>query len=44
MYALHILHIDQELQEASKQHPVNYSTPLVVLSCFNGITETLASE
>ena len=36
--------IKQELKEASKQHPVNYSPPLIMLSCFNGITESLASE
>ncbi|XP_078373580.1 UPF0415 protein C7orf25 homolog [Oculina patagonica] len=37
-----IVHQTKELQEASKQHPVNYSPPLVVLSCLNGITESLA--
>ena len=36
--------IKQELQEASKQHPVHFSPPLVMLSCYNGITESLASE
>ncbi|XP_020623959.1 UPF0415 protein C7orf25 homolog isoform X2 [Orbicella faveolata] len=38
----HIVHQVKELLEASQQHPVNYSIPLVVLSCFNGITESLA--
>ncbi|KAJ7394633.1 hypothetical protein OS493_000452 [Desmophyllum pertusum] len=37
-----IVYQAEELQEASKQHLVNYSTPLVMLSCLNGITESLA--
>lgn len=43
-YVFYILLADKELQEASEQHPVNYSAPVVVLSCFNGIAESLASE
>ena len=38
-----VLKQNQELQEASKHHPMNYSAPLVMVSCHNGITESLAS-
>ncbi|PFX31961.1 UPF0415 protein C7orf25-like [Stylophora pistillata] len=37
-----IIHQAKELLEASKQHPVNYSPPVVIISCCQGITESLA--
>lgn len=37
-------HFFQELLEASNQHPVNYSPPVVIILCCQGITESLASE
>ncbi|CAH3013890.1 unnamed protein product [Porites evermanni] len=37
-----IVHQAKELQAVSKQHLLNYSAPVIMVSSFNGITESLA--